>query len=403
MSYKLKLLIFLCVFIDFIGYGIGYTKTVKDTKTLCLECHSTSGNLFKKAIIHQPVKEGKCTNCHNPHTSKYANLLGYAESDLCYTCHDQKKGFTGKVVHKPVEDGKCLSCHEAHSSDNKDLVKKDGGEGCFSCHPKEGIIFYKNVHPEVKKGNCMACHNPHSSDDYGLLVKDKRTLCAGCHPDSEAFTKAHKGYSVAGTDCLGCHSPHSSDKKGIIKTSLHKPFEENKCTECHLADSTALIKTGMDLCIGCHNTSMAGFNKIYNHLIPDTGNSPCGNCHNPHASNEKNLLKDKVTRVCYECHKDTKEYMAKSNYTHPAIGRCSDCHISHGSNEPLFLLKGYDTCATCHTTQGKFTHPVGEKIIDPRSKLPMKCITCHNPMGAPEKSILRLEGTMELCVQCHQM
>ncbi|HLA50709.1 MAG TPA: cytochrome c3 family protein, partial [Thermodesulfobacteriota bacterium] len=100
-----------------------------------------------------------------------------------------------------------------------------------------------------------------------------------------------------------------------------------------------------------------------------------------------------------------KEYVAKSNHKHPKLGICTDCHTSHGSNSQFFLTKGNDTCAmeNCHSTQGKFTHPVGEKIIDPRSKTPMDCSTCHNPMGSPEKAILRFEKDRELCVQCHQM
>lgn len=384
-----------------------YAKAVKDTKGLCLECHSKKvDELTKKATVHQPVKDGKCTWCHNPHASKHPGLLAYTGGDLCYNCHDRKKGFTDRIVHKPVEEGNCLSCHNAHSSDRKGLLKKAEGEVCFACHPREGVIAKKNVHPEVKKGRCTVCHNPHSSDREGLLLKDKKSLCTGCHPGTgEVFVKAHLGFKVGGSDCLGCHSPHSSDRKGIIKSSLHKPFEENKCSSCHIAGSTAVIKNGISLCTDCHKAVMAGFNKVNNHLIADSSGNLCITCHNPHASDEKHLLKDKEARVCYACHSDTKEYVAKSDYKHPKLGICSNCHTSHGSNNQFFLAKGSDTCAmeACHATQGKFTHPIGEKIIDPRSKSPMDCSTCHNPMGSPESAILRLEKDRELCVQCHQM
>ena len=388
--------------------GIIYAKAVKDTRGICLECHSKEAEeLTNKAAVHQPVKDGKCTWCHNPHASKHAGLLSYTGSDLCYNCHDQKKGFMGKVVHKPVEEGNCLSCHDAHSSDTKGLLKKAGGEGCFSCHPKESIINKKNVHPEVKNGRCVVCHNPHSSDREGLLIKDKKSLCAECHPGTgEVFTKAHLGYKVSGTDCLGCHSPHSSDKKNLMKASLHKPFEDNKCSSCHPVGAASVIKSGIGLCTECHEAVLAGFNKINSHFFIGGGaDNLCSNCHNPHASDEKYLLKDKEARVCYECHNDTKEYVAKSNHKHPKLGICSDCHTSHGSNSQFFLTKGNDTCAmeNCHSTQGKFTHPIGEKIIDPRSKTPMNCSTCHNPMGSPEKAVLRFEKDRELCEQCHQM
>lgn len=394
--------VFLCL-----EQGAGNAKAVKDTKGLCIECHTQKVEGFtKKAAVHQPVVEGKCTSCHNPHASKHAGLLSNIGTNLCYSCHDQQKGFTGAIVHKPVLEGNCLSCHDAHSSDRKGLLRKTEAEGCFSCHAKEDLLNKQNVHTEVKNGRCTVCHNPHSSDSEGLLIKDKKSLCIGCHPGTgEAFTKAHMGYKVGGTDCLSCHSPHNSDRKGILKASLHKPFEENKCASCHIAGSTAVINGGIGLCAECHKTVLSGFNKINNHLGAGGGENLCAACHNPHASDEKHMLKDKEARLCYGCHNDSREYSAKSKYKHPKLGICSDCHASHGSNNQFFLAKGSDTCSveTCHATQGKFTHPIGEKIIDPRSKTPMDCSTCHNPMGSPESAILRFEKNFNLCIQCHQL
>ncbi|MBI3754392.1 MAG: cytochrome C [Deltaproteobacteria bacterium] len=406
LKYLTGFLIYTVIFIGF-HPEIIHAKDVKDTQSLCYECHAKRvEELTKKAIVHQPVKDGKCTGCHNPHASKHSGLLAYTGSALCYNCHDQKKGFAGIIVHKPVAEGNCLVCHDAHSSDRKGLLKKTEAEGCFSCHAKEGIIAKKNVHPEVKRGRCTACHNPHSSDREGLLIRDRKSLCAGCHSGADAaFVKAHFGYKVGGTDCLGCHSPHSSDRKGLMKASLHKPFAENKCTACHPVGASTVIKNNSGLCTECHKASLAGFDKINSHLIAAATDNFCISCHNPHASDEKNLLKDKEARVCYGCHNDTKEYVARSNHKHPRLETCSDCHTSHGSNNQFFLTKGSDTCAmeNCHAAQGRFTHPIGEKIIDPRSKTPMNCSTCHNPMGSPESAILRFEKDRELCIQCHQV
>ncbi|MFZ3072431.1 MAG: cytochrome c3 family protein, partial [Thermodesulfobacteriota bacterium] len=110
-------------------------------------------------------------------------------------------------------------------------------------------------------------------------------------------------------------------------------------------------------------------------------------------------------RVCYACHSDSREHTKKSRYAHPKIGVCSNCHAAHGSNNRYFLAKGADTCAAekCHATQGRFTHPVGEAIIDPRNKSPMDCNSCHNVMGAPEEFNLRANKDLKLCEQCHQL
>jgi predicted CXXCH cytochrome family protein len=47
-------------------------------------------------------------------------------------------------------------------------------------------------------------------------------------------------------------------------------------------------------------------------------------------------------------------------------------------------------------------HPVGHKALDPRTKTPIDCITCHNPMEAQFPNIMRLDGSKELCNQCHK-
>lgn len=389
----------------FAGVDSGRAATALDaTKGLCLECHSKAAHLIGKPVVHRPVRDGKCTACHNPHASRHSGLLADSGSALCFNCHDRRKGFDARVVHKPVEEGKCLSCHDAHASVNAFLLEEPGGKSCFSCHPQEGLMAGKNVHPEVKKGNCRVCHSPHAAAFDGLLVKKRKALCAGCHyPENGRRAAKPCVYKVVGSDCTGCHSPHSSDRKGLLKAELHSPFEAKKCEKCHKGGAPYSGNTGgVGRCLECHDKTMASFNKINSHLIAGVQNS-CTNCHNPHASDEKNLFRHKAEKVCFGCHSDSKEFVAKSSHTHPGIDRCSDCHVSHGSNNRFFLSGGGETCLSeaCHLTQGSFSHPVGDKVIDPRSNSPMDCSTCHNPMGSPEEFILRFKKDRELCVQCH--
>ncbi|MCK5237247.1 MAG: cytochrome C, partial [Deltaproteobacteria bacterium] len=70
-----------------------------------------------------------------------------------------------------------------------------------------------------------------------------------------------------------------------------------------------------------------------------------------------------------------------------------------------FMKTGVDTCSSqsCHPDQGAFTHPVGEGIIDPRSKFLVTCYTCHNPMGTNNEKLLYFDWEIDLCVQCHQL
>ncbi|MEK7773565.1 MAG: cytochrome c3 family protein [Deltaproteobacteria bacterium] len=378
---------------------------VKPTRELCMECHPKAAAMMDKADVHRPVKEGRCTACHNPHTSRHSGLLKGSGGELCFNCHPKAK-YQAAFVHKPVEEGKCSSCHSPHSSANAFLLKDVGVKLCYGCHPQDKVSAKKNVHPEIRQGNCTVCHSPHASGNDGLLVKEKTRLCASCHYPSPGGKAAAKpcAYEVAGSDCTGCHSPHSSDRGALLKASLHKPFAEKKCSICHTGKGNG-VKQGTALCFECHKPTLDSFKKINSHLIQGPGKNACTSCHNPHASDEKSLLADKDAKVCYRCHADTKASMAKSKYLHSGIERCADCHVSHGSNNKFFLSSGSETCSTekCHPGQGRFTHPVGEKIIDPRSKSPMDCGTCHNPMGSPEKFILRFEKDKDLCVQCHQV
>ncbi len=383
-------------------YGEG-----RDVSGLCIECHPKTKEWKGGKEVHRPVATGECSSCHNPHASKHKGLLKEGAGELCYLCHDSKKGFTGKVVHAPVAKGECLSCHRAHVSENKPLLTKPLEEGCFDCHPRDRIMAKKVVHPEVRKGNCLACHLPHSSSNFSLLRKGPKGVCVDCHSEDARLASSHLGYDVTRSNCLSCHSAHASDKAKLVKAFIHKPVEEGRCTTCHLERSSALKKKGVELCLDCHQSSMASFNRLYSHLIPGRDKDPCGTCHDPHGAEDKALLKDKERRICFSCHRDTESDVARSRYIHPKVkeGRCSACHTAHGSNNAFFLAKGKGTCSVegCHPTQGRFTHPVGEKVIDPRSGMAMDCSTCHNPMGSKEEFILRAGKDRELCVQCHQM
>lgn len=379
---------------------------VRDTSKLCLNCHKGAKSIISKRYVHKPVARGRCTACHNPHASKNQKLIATELSELCFMCHSEDKLLPGSVVHTPVKEGKCLACHDAHSTDKRGLVKDTGAKACYSCHPKKDIAGKKNVHPEVKKGNCSVCHASHSSERPGLLVKSSKALCMGCHSSKSAkLLAAHGGLDVSRSDCASCHSPHSSDSPGILKSSLHKPFADGKCGTCHEKNSSKVKNNSTRLCSKCHAPTMASFNKRYSHLIGGDAKNPCINCHNPHASDGKALIKGQESRVCYSCHTETQKFAESSSFTHSNLGQCSDCHKSHGSNERYFMSAGVETCSAekCHPTQGRFTHPVGKDIIDPRSGSALDCSTCHNPMGSPEEYILRGGKERDLCIKCHQV
>jgi len=244
----------------------GFAAKRTDFTDLCLGCHPKALDLANSKVVHKPVSKGACTACHNPHVSKHAGLLSDTGKELCYQCHKEQDGFTGKVVHSPLKQGRCLQCHDPHSSNSAGLLRQSLSETCFKCHNKDDIFSKKNIHPEVKKLKCATCHAAHSSDIPGLLVKEKIKLCGDCHYNGESKPPIPCRYEVRGSDCTSCHSPHSSDRAGLLKASLHKPFEDDKCSTCHSKKSEWDIKGDYSLCIKCHENTMESFNKINSHM-----------------------------------------------------------------------------------------------------------------------------------------
>ncbi|MEW6500894.1 MAG: cytochrome c3 family protein [Thermodesulfobacteriota bacterium] len=359
----------------------------------CYDCHDR--NKFKGNAVHGPVAKGDCGKCHNPHVAKYKGLLQEEGAELCYDCHaKERREYAKGMVHQPVLRGQCVACHAPHASAQRNLLQKPLAKLCFSCH--EGMQQnHKVMHAPYAKGECTACHEPHNGDDAQLLKKNGDALCAGCHAKPETFA-GHKGFPGKMGACLTCHNPHGSSRAGLIREKLHAPYQQG-CTACHgknLADSA--------LCFSCHEAVKKQMFSPHSHLVVTGGNS-CIACHSPHAADTGKMLKAKESLMCGSCHADTMQRRNKSLHKHPMVSQCSDCHEAHGSSR-LVLMKGDGNavCSRCHETQGKFSHPVGPKVIDRRTGQSVNCLTCHDPMGTDFRYHLKQSGKKDLCVQCHR-
>ncbi|MDH3519155.1 MAG: cytochrome C [Myxococcales bacterium] len=380
---------------------------------VCLECHETFAGILKKRFVHTPLAKGNCVGCHSPHTSDHAKLLLADRGEMCAECHAEVVPSGALSAHKVVIDGECTSCHDAHASNNRMNLLQPGKTLCFECHAELSAKIAKNefAHAPVSK-DCLQCHTPHASVKSPKLLKaEVPTLCLGCHKtDTASFGQRHKGYPVGKARCTTCHDPHGSSRKGILFDNVHKPVADKKCDECHEGAGSkvpfALKDEGYELCEGCHYEKVAdAFNakRIHWAVVDHTG---CINCHAPHASAEDGLLKAPMSEVCGECHADTVARQERSQTKHPPIaeGECDACHAPHGS-ESVFLLNEpsvIEQCATCHDWQVHSTHPIGEKVEDPRNQnVRLQCLSCHRTHGTEYEHFLYFETTNEMCVQCH--
>jgi len=386
---RMMLFVFLLILIN---------STIALADINCYKCHDKKD--FSGRYGHQPVVKGACYECHSPHVAKYKNLLRVKETELCFQCHSKvkKEQVDKKVVHPPFAESNCVACHNPHGSSNKGLLTgSNQGEGCLNCH-KDLVDKYKIKHPPFAEGDCGACHNAHSSDRIQLLIDEPDKLCVSCH-DGE-ISSSHKGFPVKVKEraCLTCHNPHGSDRPSLVRNVLHEAYKDG-CSECH---DKAGATPGFEKCLECHDEIGEKINNIHSHQTNKSGNG-CINCHSPHASDYENLLRNRQEQVCRKCHFDTWANYEDKPFQHPDRGICSNCHGIHGSGN-LAMLKsdGNATCEGCHETQGKFTHPVGDGVLDPRNGQTMTCVTCHYPHGTVYEHNLKLSGSMELCIQCHK-
>nr|WP_320050972.1 cytochrome c3 family protein [uncultured Desulfuromonas sp.] len=372
--------------------GVGLAQAGTD----CFQCHDPA--LFSGKVTHRPVAKNQCDQCHNPHLAKFDGLLLAEGSDLCFQCHTgfKSKELDKKVIHQPVAEGQCNACHDPHASQTGGLLKRSMTELCLSCHTQIDEQPGK-PHAPFAKGQCATCHLPHASDRRALLKKDNSALCLSCHQASAALRKQHLNRSLERVDCLECHQPHKSQRISLLRETLHQPFADGECQSCHARNND------LNLCLSCHEDVLSSFNHQFSHRVVGNQVNGCFNCHSPHASRQQGLIKEAEGQACRQCHEGKFQRREKSLYLHPGANTCVNCHQLHGSDLPAMRKKDNDSaCISCHERHSNFSHPMGDKALDPRNGQPMNCISCHDPCnGTMFKYNLRGTSDKGLCILCH--
>ncbi len=251
--------------------------------------------------LHEPFKMGACQICHTTDSSKPGALIKKSIEDICYSCH--KTRYTKKFDHKPVKDGKCLDCHDPHQSNTKKLLKAESVNNlCMSCHDKKGTHKFKAKKQFID------------------------------------MNKAVKHEPIVKKSCLECHDAHTANHKGLLN-----------------------LDAKMDLCLDCHDeVKEKVLHSKFKHGGVNTSKKRCLECHDPHATHHKKLLKIDSVSTCLNCHDkqvksdedggmlmNIKEHLDKNPNWHMPIqkpkkeGGCVACHDPHGSNNFSILKKSF--------------------------------------------------------------
>lgn len=191
--------------------------------------------VFRSYTLHPALGDG-CDGCHLPANGK---LQVKDQKEACYACHgdfEKTAGGEKRYLHEPVANGECTSCHDPHFSAFPKLQRD--AKGCVACH--EPYPLRGSIHSPVRDGRCTACHDPHAGPAPKQLVRGGNGLCIGCHGDSHLH---HRGTAAAGPmtvlspdvpldgrslSCLACHLPHQSEQERLLR--IHR---DELCRKCH--------------------------------------------------------------------------------------------------------------------------------------------------------------------------
>ena len=225
-----------------------------------------------------------------------------------------------------------------------------GEKACINCHGQENKHFTETLHAKVFRQNpkneqerqvCEACHGPGSlhakntkdkslligfTKGWGTPIERQNEQCLSCH---QGGNRMHWPGSTHATNQLGCADCHNPMERVSANSLLAKP-------------------TINEVCQNCHRQQRAEFNKRSHMPLPE-GKMSCVDCHNPHGSPTRPLLKaESVNTVCYTCHAEKRGPLLWEHA--PVRENCLNCHNPHGSNHDKLLVAARpQICQQCHS------------------------------------------------------
>jgi len=301
---------------------------------------------------------------------------------------------------------------------------------CLQCHVELIPDLRKeSVHNPFALKQCTTCHTPHGQEVRATVVKGPEELVnryktlvqwlplrwwltlsqrtttsistnSGSASTTTVKVQAGTSYLVAPESEL-CWTCHGSMGSKLGDTYQHQPFASGHCTGCHdphASDHRVLLTQKVnEICFTCHPIGNE-INRAQSH--PPAKEGWCVDCHDPHASNFKGILVTRQRELCFSCHPTVAGLSGMPVQHAPFVNdNCTGCHQPHGSDfQPLLNAEQPTICYDCHPgIESQFGqpshHPVG---------LDMQCGTCHDPHAAQYPGLLTAAGgSNSFCYECH--
>lgn len=192
---------------------------------------------------------GGCVGCHSPHFSQLPKLQKAAQPDLCLNCHNKAvQAKDGRMLpdmaallrenpdhHGPIREGACTNCHQPHAGQRFGMLLEEYPKEfyapfditryklCFTCHMPDlvqdrsgtGLTRFRNgdlnlhwLHVNQEKGRtCRACHEVHASKRPSHI---REAVPFG--PSGWMLEINYEATANGGSCAPGCHNERTYDR-----------------------------------------------------------------------------------------------------------------------------------------------------------------------------------------------
>jgi predicted CXXCH cytochrome family protein len=285
----------------------------------------------------------------------------YTGVETCTQCHRVRVEQLAKTVHARTEVAGTKSgtnCEACHGAGKAHADAELEAERTSTKNPEaKKLIFGFHGGPQENAARCLACHQ--TSREHDLYGRSEHKL--------------------QGISCDQCHAAHLVLAQGAgerIEPSLAQPqfFAAPKLREeIRWLNQSLLRQPQPDLCFTCHRTIEGQFALPTHHRVPE-GLMKCSDCHNPHGTRTRPLLRKTNWEACVSCHVEKRGPFV---FEHPSVKveGCVVCHTPHGSPNRNLLRRGEGRflCLSCHVDPFAANVPHGRLSYQTRGE----CVRCH--------------------------
>lgn len=279
-----------------------------------------------------------------------------------------------------VGSAACKGCHQqqAHEFGATMMGKiflggnaRDEAErqGCETCHGP-GSLYVKDMAQAMGQGH-KSGETGHLPTNHGLItfrrdsgeaVAKDNAVCLSCHENGERAFWPASTHALRGLACTDCHTvmQQLSPRFQLSARERVTPF--------------LVFRPETYVCLRCHLRRKMQMN-LPAHMPLREGEMTCVDCHNPHGGPYPYQLKEAtIDEVCYDCHAEKRGPFL---WTHPpVIQNCDNCHEPHGTvNRFLLKVRPPRLCQQCHIGRFHPGVPNGPRTIFVINRA---CLNCHS-------------------------